>query len=277
MRRLYILLSLVLLLLWSQSLGAKESINFAPLPLKKGIQNIEAFLPIAKYFKKKLGIETNFIRIVDYADIIKGFQDGFIDIAYLGPLPLAYLKKNYSYATPIVTFKQKNGDSHYRCVLAKFKEDKIERQKPLRVALTQPLSTCGFYMTNILLKERFGIDLSKQHYHYTMSHDNALLRTLEGKFVIAGAKDTIAKRYETLGMEVIAQSDLLPGFSLVVNTKTLSQKQIDTLQQTLLNIPKNIYQNWGGITSNGMIRSSVKEYEKLNVDFDTIPKKGNMP
>lgn len=276
MRKLLVLLSL-LLLLWSHSLGARESINFAPLPLKKGVQNIEDFLPLSHYLKEKLGIETNFIHIVDYADIIKGFQNGSIDIAYLGPLPLIYLNQNYQYATPIVTFKQKNGDSHYRCVLVKFKEDKIKRQKPLRVALTQPLSTCGFYMTNLLLKEQFAIDLSKQYYHYTMSHDNALLRTLEGQFVIAGAKDSIAKKYATLGMEIIAQSRPIPGFSLVVNRKTLSKKQIDTLQKTLLSIPKERYREWGGITSKGMIESSVEEYESLEVDFDTIPKEGNVP
>ena len=274
MKKVYLFISLLVL---SGHLVAKDSINFAPLPLKKGIQNIEAFLPITSYLKKKLDIETDFIRIRDYADIIKGFQDGSIDMAYLGPLPLIYLRKNYKDALPIVTFKQANGESYYRCVLAKFREDTIDKSKPLKIALTQPLSTCGYFMSNILLKEQLGIDISKQQYRYTMSHSNALLRTLEGKFVIAGAKDTIAKQYATLGMEIIAQSQPLPGFSLVVNTKTLSKEQIDSIRKTLLDIPKETYEQWGGITSKGMIHSSIKEYESLEVDFDAIPHKGNMP
>lgn len=275
MKKIYIFI--LLSILWSCQLEAKDSINFAPLPLQKGKQNIEEFLPLTTYLKEKLGIETNFIPIVDYADIIKGFQDGSIDMTYFGPLPLAYLMKQYQYATPIVTFKQNNGDSHYRCVLVKFKEDKIDKSKPLKIALTQPLSTCGYYMASILLKDSLDINISKQYYQYTMSHDNALLRTLEGKFIIAGVKDTIAKRYETLGMEIIAQSKYLPGFSLVVNTQTLSKKQIDAIQKTILEIPKERYKQWSGITSNGVIPSSVEEHMGLDVDFDTIPHEGNIP
>ncbi len=274
MKRIYLIA--VILVLWSH-LVAKDNINFAPLPLKEGVQNIEDFLPLMNYLKEKLGVETQFVRIKDYADIIKGFQNGSIDMAYLGPLPLIYLRKNYSYAQPIVAFKQANGKCYYRCVLVKFKEDHIDRSKPIKIALTQPLSTCGYYMTNILLKEKLGIDISKQQYSYTMSHSNALLRTLEGKFIIAGAKDTIAKQFTTLGMEIIAQSKPLPGFSLVVNNKTLSKKEIDAIQKTLLNIPKDIYGQWKGITSRGMVASSVKEYESLEVDFDAIPYEGNMP
>ena len=274
MKRIYLIA--VLLILWNH-LVAKDSINFAPLPLKKGVQNIEDFLPLTNYLKEKLGVETQFVRIKDYADIIKGFQDGSIDMAYLGPLPLIYLRKNYPYTQPIITFKQVNGECHYRCVLVKFKEDHIDKSKPIKIALTQPLSTCGYYMTNILLKEKLGIDISKQQYSYTMSHSNALLRTLEGKFTIAGAKDTIAKQFATLGMEIIAQSQLLPGFTLVANSKTLSKEEIDAIQKILLNIPKDIYEQWEGIASRGMIASSNEEYESLEVDFYSIPHEGNMP
>ena len=274
MKRIYLLLLLISTI---QLLSAKDIINFAPLPLEKSIKNIEEFLPMNTFLKEKLQIDIKYIYKKDYADIIKGFADGSIDIAYLGPLPYLYLKKHYKDAVPIVTFRQVNGESNYRCVLAKFKDDIIDKSQTLKIALTQPLSTCGYYITSILLSEKFDINISKQHYNYTMSHSNALIQTLEGKFILAGAKDTIAKQYETLGMEIIAQSHPLPGFSLVVNTKTLTQEQMKDIEKTLLTIPENIYKHWGGITSRGMIQSSLKEYERMKVDFDTIPLKGNMP
>jgi len=272
MKRIYLLL----VALYFFTLQAKDILYFAPLPLKKGVQNIEEFLPMNSYLKKKFNINIAYIYKEDYADIIKGFKDGSIDIAYLGPLPYLYLTKHYKYIQPIVTFKQLDGKCNYRCVLAKFKDDTIDTSQSLKIALTQPLSTCGYYMTNILLKKSFNIDLSQQKYRYTMSHTNALLRTLEGEFVVAGAKDTIAKQYESLGMEIIAQSDKLPGFSLVANTQTLSKEEIDILEKRLLSIPKSIYTLWGGIPSRGMLKASPKEYEKFEVDFDTIPFEGNM-
>lgn len=274
MKRRYLLILILVSVV--QSVFAKDVINFTPLPLKKGIQNIEEFLPMNGYLQERLNIDIKYVYKQDYADIIKGFKDGSIDIAYLGPLPYIYLKKHYKYTMPMVTFNQSNGESSYKCVLSKFKEDKVDRSKTIKIALTQPLSTCGYYMTSILLQEHFGIDISQQMYKYTMSHSNALIQTLEGRFLIAGAKDTIAKPYESLGMEIIATSRSLPGFSLVVNTKTLSTKQIDEIRNVLLSIPKDIYKSWGGVTSRGMVESSYKEYEKLKIDFDAIPLRGNM-
>ncbi len=272
MKRIYLFIVAVSL----YTLQAKDTLYFAPLPLNKGVQNIEEFLPLNSYLKKNLQINVKYIYKQDYADIIKGFKNSSIDIAYLGPLPYIYLKNSCKHAMPIVTFKQANGKSNYQCVLSKFKEDTIDRSQTIKIALTQPLSTCGYYMSNILLKNSLDINISQQGYKYTMSHTNALIKTLEGEFDIAGAKDTIAKQYESLGMEVIAKSNALPGFSLVVNTKTLSPEQINQLQKTLLAIPYSTYKLWGGITSRGMVKPSPKEYEQLKVDFSTIPFYGNM-
>ncbi|WP_373001622.1 PhnD/SsuA/transferrin family substrate-binding protein [Sulfurimonas sp.] len=253
----------------------KRVIKFAPLPTKKASKNIEDFLPMNSYLKEKLSIDIKYVYKQDYQDILNGFKDGTIDMAYLGPLPFISLQKEYMFVKPIITFKQKSGSSKYRCVLAKFKNDKFDKEKQIKVALTQPLSTCGYLMTNLLLKENFNIELKEQKYDYTMSHTNALISVVKGEFLIAGAKDSIAKKYESLGMEIIAQSRLLPGFSLVVNTQTLSKEQIKEIEDALLGLPQETYKSWKGITKNGIEKANIDDYNELNVNFH-IPKKGNM-
>ncbi|MEA2099754.1 MAG: PhnD/SsuA/transferrin family substrate-binding protein, partial [Campylobacterota bacterium] len=249
-------------------------INFAPLPTKSSSLNIKEFLPVNQYIKNKLSLYVSYVYKEDYQDILDGFKNGTIDIAYLGPLPFISLKKEYPYAEPIVTFKQSNGSSKYRCVIAKFKNDKFDKNKQIKVALTQPLSTCGYLMTNILLRDKFNIELQDQKYKYTMSHTNALISVVKGEFLLAGAKNCIAKKYESLGMEIIARSELLPGFSLVVNTKTLSKKQIKDIQDTLLSVSDEKYKSMGGISLNGLERTNIDDYSSLNIDF-YIPKVGN--
>ena len=274
MRNVFIL---IFYIFFTNSLFAQEKkvINFAPLPTKGSIQNVKEFLPINSYLKETLSLDIHYIYKKDYQEILDGFEDGSIDIAYLGPLPFVSLRKKYPYAEPIVVFKQSNGLSKYRCVVAKFKNDTFDKNKQIKVALTQPLSTCGYLMTNILLKDKFNIELKNQKYKYTMSHTNALISVVKGEFLLAGAKDSIAKRYESLGMEIIAQSKLLPGFSLVVNTKTLSKKQIKEIQDTLLSISSKKYKSMGGITSKGLEKSNIEDYDSLIVDFH-IPKVGNI-
>lgn len=274
MRKMFILIFSIFFtsLLFAQE---KKVINFAPLPTKNSLLNIKEFLPVVKYIKNKLSLDVNYIYKKDYQDILDGFKNGTIDIAYLGPLPFVSLKKKYPYVEPIVAFKQSNGSSKYRCVIAKFKNDKFDKNKQIKVALTQPLSTCGYLMTNILLRDKFNIKLKDQKYKYTMSHTNALISVVKGEFLLAGAKESIAKKYRSLGMEIIAQSELLPGFSLVVNTKTLSKKQIKQIQDVLLSVSQERYKSWGGITSNGLEKANIDDYNSLNVDF-YIPKVGNM-
>jgi phosphonate transport system substrate-binding protein len=257
-------------------LHAKEiTYRFAPLPTKNIEQNINEFLPIHSYVKEHLWINIKYIKYSNYQDILDGFKNNSIDIAYLGPLPFIELYKQYKHIQPILMIKQKNSKAKYRCVLAKYKEDDIDFSKKIKVALTQPLSTCGYFMSSILLKKRYNIDLKDQYYNYEMSHTKALMAVLEERYDIAGAKEDIAKKFDSLGMEIIAYSDYLPGFSIVVNTKTIPKEQIQKIQQFFLSLSDEELKKIGGIVSRGIVKADIKDYEKLDVNIK-IPKKGNI-
>lgn len=257
---------------------AQESrtIVFSPLPTKSSFQVMKDFLPLTSYLEKKLDVKIKFEYKTNYKDILTGIKNGSIDMAYLGPLPYISLRQEYLDVKPIITFVEKNGKHNYRCVLAKFKADKIDISKKVKVALTQPLSTCGYFMSSILLKQDFDIDLSNNFYEYTMSHENALLAALSGEFLIAGAKDSIAKRHNSLGMEIISASQLLPGFTLVTNTKTLNTNLINSIQNTILEIPSSTYKKWKGKGSYGFVKASHNDYGNLSVSMNDIPKVGNI-
>lgn len=259
------------------SLFADESriIYFAPLPMKNEKTNIEEFLPLVDYMQKNLPLTIKFNYHKNYDDILKSFMDGSTDIAYLGPLPYAILKSKYPYAKPIITFNEKDGTTTYRCAISKFSQDVLDLSKPLRVALTQPLSTCGYYATQKLLQKKFGLALKNQKYNYTMSHTNALTGVIREEYMLAGSSEEIAKKYESLGMEIIAKSELFPGFALVVNTKTLSAKEIQEITKTLLNIPKSSYEKWGTLLEYGTRPADTSSYDSLNLKY-AIPQKGNI-
>jgi len=254
----------------------KTTLNFSPLPIKNTSKNIQDFLPLTSYLENELNLTIKYSQHQNYQDIINDLKAGKIDIAYLGPLPFIALKKEYPQIKLLATINQNNGSTQYRCVLTKFKHDQIDTTIPIKVALTQPLSTCGYYMTQKLLKENLGLELKEQKYDYTMSHSNAILSTLEGNYIVAGAKDSIAEKHKTLGMEIIAKSDPLPGFVLVANLQTISPEQFKSLQNTILNIDKNQYKKWKGLFSKGFSTPKDKEYENFDIDFNDIPLEGNM-
>ncbi len=254
----------------------KKIINFYPFPVNNTKQDIQEFIPLNSHIEDKLNIQINYLQLNNYQDIINFFKEGKIDIAYLDPLFFIALKKEYPYIQPIVSTKQNNNLAQYRCVLTKFKKDLIDKTKPIKVALTQPLSACGYYMSNQLLHDSLSLELRKQIFEYKISSSNAILSVLEGEYLLAGVQESIAKQYKTVGMEIIARSAPLPGFAFVVNLKTLSGQQIQNIQNSILNIKESTYKEWQNIFSNGFIKSEPQEYNMINVNFDNIPLQGNV-
>ncbi len=278
-RHATIILVVLCLLGFAQASRAAETprpIIFAPLPMKSRAKSIEEFLPLINYLQNEAALTIVIEYQEPYDKILQGFETQQVDLAYLGPLPLAILKKSYPHVLPIITFNHQNGDSHYRCVLSKFKKDTLPTDRPLKVALTQPLSTCGYYMTRQLLQEHYGIALETQYFDYTMSHTGALIETLKGNFDIAGASDEIAEQFGSLGMETVAQSRELPGFALVANTKTLSSAQIEALQKSILAIDAAQYKTWGSKFQYGFSKADPHAYDAIAPDSE-IPIKGRMP
>jgi len=254
---------------------------FAPLPLSNTQRVFEDFSPLTQYLEKGLGERIEFHYEKQYDTIVTLFQENKIDIAYFGPLPFVTLQKNFPSAKPLITFHENDGTQGYRCVLVKFAHDTVDlTDSPrIKVALTQPLSTCGYTKTKLLLKEHFQKDLEKMQFRYLGKHDEVSLSVIRGDFLIGGIKESIAHEYATLGLEIIASTEILPGFTLVVNTQTLSTAQIETIKKTLLSTPKEVYQTWGKELSYGMSEANATLFNALSHDligFD-VPHTGNYP
>ncbi len=267
----------ILLLFFSSTVYSheKRTIFFTPLPMEQTKDTVETFLPLINYLKNDLSINIKFNNKKNYKDIIKGFENKTIDMAFLGPLPYVILKNKYPHIKPIVSFKQKNGSTRYRCVLSKFITDNINKSKPVKIALTQPLSTCGYFMSKILLKKTYNINLKNQYYNYTMSHTNALMGALKGKYDLAGSTEMVAEKFKTVGMQIVAKSIPLPGFCMVVNTKTLSKKEINNITKSLLKISTSKFKTWGGKIKYGVLKTDKNAYNDLKINY-IIPQKGNM-
>ena len=254
-------------------------LTFSPAPLSDTQTAFEEFSLMINYLEKKLGEKIDFHYEEKYDDMITSFKENKIDLAYFGPLPLATLQKSFSSALPLLAFNEPDGKSGYRCVLVQFAKDKIDFQKSdnIKVALTQPLSTCGYMQTKILLKTYVNKDIEKMKFGYLGTHDEVALSIIRGDFEIGGMKESIANEYQSLGLKVLKTSQMLPSFTLVVNTNTLSHDEIANIQKILLEAPKEVYKTWGKSISFGFGEVDLKSLDTLNADklqYD-IPQKGN--
>lgn len=247
----------ILLVLLINLVQAKQLV-FTPLPIWSVAYNLQEYTPLTSYLERKLPLSFKYEHISDYAQIIKKFKKEEIDIAVLGPLPYTILKKEYKDATPIVSFKNAQGKISYRCALIKYKADKIDT-KNLKIALTQPLSTCGYHNTKLMLEKNYGVDIEDVTFEYLGSHTKAAKAVLAKKYDLAGVKEDIAQRFLSVGFEIVDFSQEVPEFVLVANSANVDEKMIEALQNALLTIPQDVEKNLG----HGFAKSDETLYQKL--------------
>lgn len=270
---------LILVSLLSISLFAKDTYYFAPLGLEKAESNIQQYESLIKYLRKETGLNIEVRYFPSYDELLEAFRDGRADFSHFGPLPYISLSSTYSFVEPVVGFKDNQHRKGYKCCIIAKKDSGFADTKKLKsvkkVALTQPLSTCGYLMTSEIL-EKHGVDLKKLEYKYVGSHSNSALSVILGESDIGGIKCDIAKRYLFHDIVIVDRSKTVPEFAFVVNTKTVDEKTKNTLKNALLNInnlDKDALKTWGDQTNNGVFESKDSDYSYLRevVEKTEIP------
>lgn len=276
MRKIYILF---MILLFSTNIYAENPpLRFAPLPMESKKEIAKDFSAPVSYLSKKLNRKINMVNYTNYEDILEGVKRNYIDIAYMGPLPYAFLKTNDKQVEPLVGFYEKGKSKGYKCVLVKsILDDTPKNFKNKKLALTQYLSTCGYFATQKLLKNTLSTDIENLKYRYVKKHSNVATSVLKGKYLLGGLKDTIANKYKNMGLEIVASSEKMPSFILIANKNTIDGETIRKLKTILLNTPPSIYTKWSDRFSNGMFTVDEKVLIKIQNELSKIdlPKKGN--
>lgn len=252
-----------------------NTLKLAPLPMANSVETTKVFLPFARYLHKITNRNIELIHYTNYEDIIQSLKNNKIDLAYLGPLPYSSLSMQTDNIMPIVGFFERDGSKGYHCVLVASNIDIINfhNLKDAKIDLTQPLSTCGYFMTSQLLGYITQNSIEDMKYRYVKKHTKVAQNVIKGEVLLGGVKDAIAKEYESLGLRILKTSERLPGFILVGNTNTIPKNQILNLQKELLNTPKSIYSKWGKKISHGMFKAKSKDFDQIREKL----KKMNIP
>ena len=237
------------------NLFAKDTLVFAALPMFNKKITYSNFYPMITSLEKKLNKKILFYYSDNYEDVLKDFKDSKIDLVYLGALPYVQLTQNYSFAQPLVTFKNNENLSTYTCSLVKF----IKNEKVQKVALTQALSTCGYLSVNNLLDNK----LENYDYKYVGRHDEVALSVIRGEFDLGGIKTSMIKDYYHLGLEEVSRTTNFPAMALIANTETLNQDYINNVKEVLLNIKQEEFSLWGEDIKYGVIEAFDKDYDEI--------------
>ena len=276
---------LVGLMLVSTSLLASDTqespLRFAPIPMASKAHMVQEYLPFLDYLETHTGKQYELAYYASYADLLDGFVADEIDLAYLGPLPYVALTERIGHVSPVVQFLDNIGQKSYTCALVGFADQqalgKHIGKGDAPIALTQPLSTCGYLVMNDELKKRTGLGLESYDYVYTGSHEAVALGVILGQQILGGMKTLIARQYHHLGLRVLGESSHMPGFMLVANEHTVPAAFIQTLidRLTALDplhdpIDRDTVLSWSDNLCCGAVEVDVEAYDAIRAAWQAL-------
>lgn len=275
------ILRAVLLLLFSSLVpvpASAETLTFSPMLIDKPETVASRWRPTLDHLEKVLGANIRIVIQPDYGKIIEKFRQGEIDLAFLGPLPYLELKHSFPAAEPVAHIREADGRAKYTCAIVALAERRfaIAALRDKTIALTQPLSTCGYLGTDGILRQA-GSGLEYNRYRYLGSHENVALAVARGDYDAGGLKTVVGQRYEHLGVRVIAESEALPSFALIANARKLSPARIERIRKALVSVAPAMRAGWGGALQHGFESASDRDYDgmrRFRIDA-TIPQQGN--
>lgn len=233
----------ILIIIFSNFSYSKDSLIYAPVGTQDKELNLESHKDIMNFISSVLGKKVIFRSQKDYYTLLENFKKDLVDIAFLGPLNYAFLKTSFHEYEPIATVMSEDGAPFYRCFLVRSFDSPEDPKMFTRLALTNPYSTCGYFGVKMILAKQ-GLNLDEYKYSFLESHDKVATEVLLRHYDAGGLKDTVFKKYEGLLLKIVGYSDYIPEHLIVVNKKSFSKSEIETLKEKFSNLTEKETSEW---------------------------------
>lgn len=249
-----------------QTLVAQPPLRLSAIPLGAAEAMVRDFEPLAKSLARLLGRPVEFVYMDRHEKVLDALRGGRIELAVLGALPYAELvgfgpgQLSPGTIRPLVRFKEADGQATYRCVLVAFPDDQVvlAQAQGLTLGMASRLSTCGPLSARNLLAA-VGVDWRRMQPQY-LGHQADVARAVVAGLVRLGAmNEAMARQHTSLGLQVLASTQELPGFVLVAHARRVDADTLARLAR-LPDIPPSEYSQWGATIRHGVLLTTDADY-----------------
>ena len=256
----------------------KQTIYFGIIPRDNPRILYEKYQPLLDYLSEKTPYTYELVLKKNYEDTVNALGNGDMDIALLGPLTYLEARAKYG-ALCILKPKGIDGKAVYKSVIIKRKDSPIKSPSELKgksMAFSASKSTSGNLMPRYLLANS-GIHLSDLGGYANFDyHDSVVKAILKGQYDAGAVRDSVARKYMKLGIEVIAESVTIPTGPLVAGPGT-PISVIENIKKALLELDPNnqnhqkILKRLDDDLKNGFTEASDKDYADIRTRINAVP------
>ncbi|OGU48518.1 MAG: hypothetical protein A2080_07855, partial [Ignavibacteria bacterium GWC2_36_12] len=234
-----VLIFLVVLFLISPATAERpvETVYFSAITLYHPIVMYQKYQPLMKYLTENTPYRFELKLSQDYRDIIRFLKNNDVQVALLGGVTYLEAKQQFN-LIPILKPLGHDGKPFYSSVFIARTDKKINGFSDLKgksVAFASKLSTSGNLAPLYYLYSR-GMKLGDfSRYTNLKYHDSVAREVLRGNYDAGAVIDSVADRFKSRGLRVIAVTDPIPGLPIVVRADTPSSL-ITAIKKALLSL-----------------------------------------
>jgi phosphonate transport system substrate-binding protein len=180
----------------------------------------------------ELELQTSYDRTVD------ALCAGRVDVAYLGPF--SYLRAHARCGALPAVHLLTDGRATYRGYIMVRSDSPVRSLADLKgqtIAFGAAMATSSSLVARAMLQGvglRLGTDLACRNYS---QHDRAARAVLLGQVAACAVRDIVGEKYLSRGLRIVAESDPLPNFALVVAPAQAARLR-DMLVKALVALPQ---------------------------------------
>jgi phosphonate transport system substrate-binding protein len=258
--------------------NGKKMVSFGVIPRDNPRILYEKYQPLLDYLSEKTPYAYELVIKKNYEDTVEALGRGEVEVAILGPLTYLEARSKYG-AICILKPRGIDGNASYKSVIIKKKDSSVNDTNGLKgktMAFSASKSTSGNLMPRYLLANS-GIHLSELGGYANFDyHDSVVKAVLKGQYDAGAVRDSVARKYMKLGIEVIAESSDIPTGPLVVGTGT-PFAMIENIKKALLDLDPNnsshqkILKRLDDDFKNGFMEASDKDYADIRAKINAVP------
>lgn len=256
--------------------AATATAQTAPKPYRFGVVSFYnprimylKYQPLVDYLSAHTGRSWELVIRPTYQSTVDDLCAGDLTMAYLGPL--TYVRAHAQCGVIPLIRLQSGGHATYRSVIMVRKDSAFQTLSELaghRFGFGSPLSTSSHLVPRAMLISaglRPGATISCTYFEH---HERAARAVLLGEVDACGVRDLVGDRFEERGLRILAESDPIPNFPLVVGAGMPVELR-NLLIRVLVTLPsldpvtRGTMSHWDDELASGFALGNDAEYESV--------------
>jgi phosphate/phosphite/phosphonate ABC transporter binding protein len=210
------------------------TLKMGVIPLESPAEMYRRFTPLTDYLSTLLGKRVELSISMDFKQTLNNLEDGTTDLAFL--TPTTYIEARRRFGAVLLVKALRRGVPYTHAAIVTRQGSGIKRVEDVvgkRFVFGDQMSTSSYLIPRQMLADADIALEDLKEYAFLGHHDDVARAVLGGEYDAGGLRESTAKKFEDLGLQVIKTSFDIPEFNICAS-KNVNEALMGRIKEALI-------------------------------------------